>query len=88
MQYSLEQAIQIGKEMEYYQISEQSDTKMIDHHFDGIWQSIYDVCQLIKDGIIEDDDMIVYNQTVDFLKCTQSLTKQYQDFKINLIRGE
>ena len=54
MDQQREQASQIAHEFIIYQESEQADIDAKDHQFDALWQSIYDVCKLIKFGIIED----------------------------------
>ena len=54
MDQQREQASQIAHEFIVYQESEQADIDAKDHQFDALWQSIYDVCKLIKFGIIED----------------------------------
>ena len=37
-----------------YLESEQADLDDHEHPFDAMWQSIYDVCKLVKFGIIDD----------------------------------
>ena len=53
MDQQREQASQIAHEFIVYQESEQADIDAKDHQFDALWQSIYDVCKLIKFGIID-----------------------------------
>ena len=78
MDQQREQASQIAHEFIVYQESEQADIDAKDHQFDALWQSIYDVCKLIKFGIIED----ITEEAYAWLKTTQSLTEDYQEFEL------
>ena len=53
-----------------------------DHQFDALWQSIYDVCKLIKFGIIEDITEEEFEEAYAWLKTTQSLTEDYQELEL------
>ena len=75
-----EEAIQIGHAMYAYEISEQADIES--QNFDDLWQSIYDVCKLIKFGIIEDITEEEFEEAYAWLKTTQSLTEDYQEFEL------
>ena len=77
MDQQREQASQIAHEFIVYQESEQADIDAKDHQFDALWQSIYDVCKLIKFGIIEE-----FEEAFAWLKTTQSLTEDYQEFEL------
>lgn len=70
-----EEAIIKAHEMYAYEISERTDEDSGD--FDALWQSMYDVCQLATYGILDlEDDEI--QEALDWIKDTQSLTKNYQ----------
>lgn len=70
-----EEAIIKAHEMYAYEISERTDEDNGD--FDALWQSMYDVCQLATYGILDlEDDEI--QEALDWIKDTQSLTKNYQ----------
>lgn len=70
-----EEAIIKAHEMYAYEISEKTDEDSGD--FDALWQSMYDVCQLATYGILDlEDDEI--QEALDWIKDTQSLTKNYQ----------
>ena len=82
MEQQREQASQIAHEFIVYQESEQSDIKAEEKVFDALWQSIYDVCKLIKFGIIEDITEEEFEEAYAWLKTTQSLTEDYQEFEL------
>ena len=82
MDQQREQASQIAHEFVVYQESEQSDIKAEEKVFDALWQSIYDVCKLIKFGIIEDITEEEFEEAYAWLKTTQSLTDDYQEFDL------
>ena len=44
--------------------------------------AIYDVCKLIKFGIIEDITEEEFEEAYAWLKTTQSLTEDYQEFEL------
>ena len=74
-----EEAIIKAHQMYAYEISEQADSE--NHDFDALWQSLYDVCQLATYQILDlDDDEI--EETREWLKETQSMTKVYQETEI------
>ncbi len=76
---SKEEAIKQAHEMYAYEISEQTDQKT--GLFDDLWQSMYDVCQLATYDILDlDEDEI--QELKDWLKQTQSFTKDYQETEI------
>ena len=60
----------------------QADIDAKDHQFDALWQSIYDVCKLIKFGIIEDITEEEFEEAYAWLKTTQSLTEDYQELEL------
>ena len=69
MDQQREQASQNAHEFIVYQKSEQADIDAKDHQFDALWQSIYDVCKLIKFGIIEDiTEEAVFDIKLNFFK--------------------
>ena len=72
----------IAHEFVVYQESEQSDIKAEEKVFDALWQSIYDVCKLINFGIIDDITQEEFEEAYSWLKATQSLTEDYQDFEL------
>ena len=72
----------IDHEFVVYQESEQSDIKAEEKVFDALWQSIYDVCKLINFGIIDDITQEEFEEAYSWLKATQSLTEDYQDFEL------
>ena len=82
MDQQREQASQIAHEFIVYQESEQADIDAKDDQFDALWQSIYDVCKLIKFGIIEDITEEEFEEAYAWLKTTQSLTEDYQELEL------
>ncbi|MBS5116093.1 MAG: hypothetical protein KHY88_10480 [Erysipelotrichaceae bacterium] len=84
MKYTIETATKIAHEMYVYESSEKADEKEMEYPFDGVWQSMYDVCQLVKAGILDDVEMEEYLEAKQFLIDTQSLTHDYQDFEMDL----
>lgn len=81
-----DQAIKLGHELAAYQESEQGDLKKgVENEFDALWQSIYDVCSLVYNDIL--DELLTeeeYQEALAWLKKYQSLTKDYQDKEIKL----
>lgn len=75
-----EEAIKKAHLMYAYEISEQSDQET--QHFDDLWQSLYDVCQLATIGVFEDIEDDEIKEAIDWLKDTQDMTKDYQDKEI------
>lgn len=82
MDQQREKASAIAHEFVVYQESEQSDIKAEEKAFDALWQSIYDVCKLINFGIIDDITQEEFEEAYSWLKVTQSLTEDYQDFEL------
>ena len=82
MDQQREKASAIAHELVVYQESEQSDIKAEEKVFDALWQSIYDVCKLINFGIIDDITQEEFEEAYSWLKATQSLTEDYQDFEL------
>lgn len=82
MDQQREKASAIAHEFVVYQKSEQSDIKAEEKVFDALWQSIYDVCKLINFGIIDDITQEEFEEAYSWLKATQSLTEDYQDFEL------
>ena len=82
MDQQREKASAIAHEFVVYQESEQADIDAKDHQFDALWQSIYDVCKLINFGIIDDITQEEFEEAYSWLKATQSLTEDYQDFEL------
>lgn len=87
MDQQREKASAIAHEFVVYQESEQSDIKAEEKVFDALWQSIYDVCKLINFGIIDDITQEEFEEAYSWLKATQSLTEDYQDFELEF-QGE
>ncbi|MBM6880911.1 hypothetical protein H5999_11575 [[Clostridium] spiroforme] len=65
-----------------YLESEQADLDDHEHPFDAMWQSIYDVCKLVKFGIIDDITQEEFEEGYKWLVETKSLTENYQDFEM------
>ena len=82
MDQQREKASAFAHEFVVYQESEQSDIKAEEKVFDALWQSIYDVCKLINFGIIDDITQEEFEEAYSWLKATQSLTEDYQDFEL------
>lgn len=78
---SIEEATQKAHAMYAYETSEKADLKS--GHFDDLWQSIYDVCQIATYGIIDDIEEDEIQEALSWLKETQSLTTDYQDVDIS-----
>lgn len=74
---TIQEAVKKAHEMYAYELSEQSDQQT--NQFDDLWQSIYDVCQLATFGIFEDIEEDEINEAIDWLKQTQTMTKNYID---------
>ena len=47
-----------------------------------LYGKVYDVCKLIKFGIIEDITEEEFEEAYAWLKTTQSLTEDYQEFEL------
>ena len=75
-----DKAIREAHQLIAYEESEKSDIKTEENKFDALWQSIYDVCSLVKFGIL--DELLSedeYIEGINWLKKYQHLTKEYQD---------
>lgn len=75
-----EEAVLKAHEMYAYEASEKADEENND--FDALWQSLYDVCKLAHFGIIDDLEKEEIQEAYDWLKETQSLTKDYKEKEI------
>lgn len=76
----IDKATRDAHRLAVYEESEQSDIKTDENKFDALWQSIYDVCSLVKFGIL--DELLSeeeYIEGIDWLKKYQHLTKKYQE---------
>lgn len=73
-------ATRLAHQMYAYEVSEKADETS--HDFDDLWQSLYDVCQLATYGIIEDLEKEELQETIQWLKDTQILTKKYKETDI------
>ena len=75
-------AMTCAREFVIYQESEQADQNVNEKQFDAMWQSIYDVCKLVKFGIIDDITQEEFDEAYHWLLDNQTLTEDYQDFEI------
>jgi len=75
-------AMKIASEFVVYQESEQADVNAKEKKFDAMWQSIYDVCKLVKFGIIDDITQEEFDEAYAWLLATQPLTEDYQNFNM------
>ena len=75
-------AMNQAKKFVIYQESEQADQNVNEKQFDAMWQSIYDVCKLVKFGIIDDITQEEFDEAYHWLLDNQTLTEDYQDFEI------
>ncbi|MFQ8706295.1 MAG: hypothetical protein ACLR9T_09545 [Thomasclavelia sp.] len=76
----IDKATRDAHQLAAYEESEQSDIKTDENKFDALWQSIYDVCSLVKFGIL--DELLSeeeYIEGIAWLKKYQHLTKDYQE---------
>ncbi len=76
---TIKEAMKQAHEMYAYEVSEQADRD--NQNFDALWQSIYDVCQLATYGILDLEEEEI-NEALQWLKETQSMTKDYQSTEI------
>lgn len=79
----METLIEEGRALALYDESEQADVKVQEDVLDALWQSIYDVCRLIKVSVIEadeDDEDVI--EAIAWLKKSQEYTKHYQDIEV------
>lgn len=79
MKYTIEEAIEKAHTMYVYETSERADEKLTEDVFDSIWCSMYDVCKLYKNGIMEDVEVEEFEEAKEFLKETQGLTENYKE---------
>ena len=77
-----QQAMKVAGEFIVYQESEQADKEVSEKKFDAMWQSIYDVCKLVKFGIIDDITQEEFDEAYSWLLATQSLTDDYQNYNM------
>lgn len=75
-----EEAMKKAREFVIYQESEQADVNAKEKKFDAMWQSIYDVCKLVKYNIIDDITEDELDEACTWLKENQLLTEDYRDF--------
>lgn len=75
-----DEAIIEAHQMYAYEISEKADEES--GSFDDLWQSLFDVCQLATYGIIDDLESDEIKETINWLKETRELTKNYQETEI------
>lgn len=75
-----QEAVLKAHEMYAYRASEKGDEENND--FDALWQSLYDVCKLVHFKVIDDLEVEEVQEALDWLKETQSLTKDYQEKEI------
>ena len=81
----IDKATRDAHQLAAYEESEQSDIKTDENKFDALWQSIYDVCSLVKFGIL--DELLSeeeYIEGIAWLKKYQHLTKDYQERELEL----
>lgn len=78
---TIEEATLKAHAMYAYETSEQADQES--GSFDDLWQSLYDVCQVASYGIIDDIEEDEIQEAIDWLKETQSLTKDYKNIEIS-----
>lgn len=76
------QAMKVASEFVVYQESEQADLNTDEKQFDAMWQSIYDVCKLVKFGIIDDITQEEFDEAYTWLLATQSLTDDYRNYNM------
>lgn len=76
----IDKATREAHQLVVYEESEQSDIKVDENKFDALWQSIYDVCSLVKFGIL--DELLSeeeYIEGIEWLKKYQHLTIEYKE---------
>jgi|GEM_PF-1309427 len=76
---SVEECIQEARNLYAYQVSGKYDENEEGNTFDLIWCSLYDICRLFKDGIIEDINQEDFDETYTFLNDTKVYTKNYKE---------
>lgn len=81
---SYEEALESGRELEVYFESEQADLKADENLLDALWQSNYDVCKLISNGVLDGFTKEEFDEAIKWLKDSQSLTHDYQDFAVEM----
>ena len=76
----IDKATREAHQIVVYEESEQSDSKVDENKFDALWQSIYDVCSLVKfgilDGLLSEEE---YIEGIEWLKKYQHLTIEYKE---------
>lgn len=78
---NINELIQIGRQLELYQESEQTDAGNDD--LDALWQSIYDVYHLVVVGIIEGDtEDLAMEEAKNWLIDAKKHTEMYKDFEV------
>lgn len=75
-------AMNQAKKFVIYQESEQADQNVKEKQFDAMWQSIYDVCKLVKFQIIDDISQEEFDEAYRWLLKNQPLTEDYQNFEL------
>ena len=76
----IDKATREAHQLVVYEESEQSDIKVDENKFDALWQSIYDVCSLVRFGIL--DELLSeeeYIEGIEWLKKYQNLTTEYKE---------
>ena len=76
----IDKATREAHQLVVYEESEQSDIKVDENKFDALWQSIYDVCSLVRFGIL--DELLSeeeYIEVIEWLKKYQKLTTEYKE---------
>ncbi len=81
---SYEEALESGRELEVYFDSEQADLKADENVLDALWQSNYDVCKLIANGVLDGFTKEEFDAAIIWLKDTKHLTEDYQDFAVEM----
>ncbi len=79
MEYTITTATKKAHDMYVYESSEKADEKEMEYPFDGIWFSMYDVCKLYHDGIIDDVEQEEFEEAKQFLQDTQHLTHDFKE---------
>ena len=75
-------AMNQAKKFVIYQESEQADQHVKEKQFDAMWQSIYEVCKLVKFQIIDDISQEEFDEAYRWLLKNQPLTEDYQNFEL------
>ncbi|WP_282144683.1 hypothetical protein [Thomasclavelia cocleata] len=76
----IDKATREAHQLVVYEESEQSDIKVDENKFDALWQSIYDVCSLVRFGILKELlSEEEYIEGIEWLKKYQNLTTEYKE---------